>query len=130
MIPRFSGTRAHKSARYALSPHSHPARPTPSSIRIGTSAATLLDKNSLVRYERKSGQLQATDLGRVAAYYYVTHQTVSVYNEFLRPTLSDIELLRLFSLSTDFANITVREEEKQELLASLISEQNSQQVTH
>ena len=69
----------------------------------------------LLRYERKSGQLQPTDLGRVAAYYYVPHKTVSVYNEYLKPTLSDIELLRLFALSTDFANITVREEEKQEL---------------
>ena len=79
------------------------------------SAATLLDKCSLLKYERKSGQLQPTDLGRVAAYYYVSHHTVSVYNEHLKPTMSDIELLRLFALSTDFSNIAVREEEKQEL---------------
>ena len=79
------------------------------------SAATLLDKRSLVRYERKSGQLQPTDLGRVAAYYYVPHQTVSVYNEHLKPTVSDIDLLRVFALSSDFAQISVREEEKQEL---------------
>ena len=76
-------------------------------------AAMVLDKCALIKYERKSGQLQPTDLGRVSAYYYVGHTTVSVYNEFLKPTLSDIELLRLFSLSKDFANITVREEEKQ-----------------
>ena len=68
------------------------------------SAATLLDKNSLVRYERKTGQLQATDLGRVAAYYYVTHQTVAVYNDYLKPTLCDIDVLRLFSLSADFTH--------------------------
>lgn len=78
-------------------------------------AASTLDKCALIKYERKSGQFQATDLGRVAAYYYVSHQTVAVYNEHLKPTLSDIELLRLFSLSKDFANIGVREEEKQEL---------------
>jgi pre-mRNA-splicing helicase BRR2 len=78
-------------------------------------AAMVLDKCALIKYERKSGQFQPTDLGRVSAYYYVGHTTVSVYNEFLKPTLSDIELLRLFSLSKDFANITVREEEKQEL---------------
>ena len=78
-------------------------------------AAMVLDKCALIKYERKSGQLQPTDLGRVSAYYYVGHTTVSVYNEYLKPTLSDIELLRLFSLSKDFANITVREEEKQEL---------------
>ena len=61
---------------------------------------------------RKSGQFQVTDLGRVAAYYYVSHSTVAVYNDFLKPTLSDIEVLRLFALSKDFANISVREEEK------------------
>ena len=42
-------------------------------------------------------------------------RTVQVFNEFLKPTLSDIEFLRLFALSTDFAQISVREEEKLEL---------------
>ena len=84
-------------------------------IDLVHTAAMILDKCALIKYERKSGQFQPTDLGRVSAYYYVGHTTVSVYNEFLKPTLSDIELLRLFSLSKDFANITVREEEKQEL---------------
>ena len=78
-------------------------------------AATTLDKCALIKYERKSGQFQVTDLGRVAAYYYVSHATVAVYNDFLKPTLSDIEVLRLFALSKDFANISVREEEKGEL---------------
>ena len=84
-------------------------------IDLVHSAATILDKCALIKYERKSGQFQPTDLGRVAAYYYVSHQTVAVYNEYLKPTLSDIELLRLFALSKDFSNISVREEGKQEL---------------
>ena len=84
-------------------------------IDLVHSAATTLDKCALIKYERKSGQFQPTDLGRVAAYYYVSHTTVAVYNDFLKPTLSDIELLRLFSLSKDFSNLAVREEEKQEL---------------
>ena len=77
-----------------------------------TSQVTL-DKCGLIKYERKSGQYQPTDLGRVAAYYYVSHATVSVYNDYLKPTLSDIDLLRLFSLSKDFSALAVREEEKQ-----------------
>jgi len=79
-------------------------------------AAITLDKAALIKYERKSGQFQPTDLGRVSAYYYVGHTTVGVYNELLKPTLSDIELLRLFSLSKDFSALAVREEEKQELM--------------
>ncbi|KAJ1627390.1 Sec63 Brl domain-containing protein [Pavlovales sp. CCMP2436] len=80
------------------------------------SAATVLDRAGLVRYVRKTGAIQSTDLGRVAAHYYVSHETISLYNEYLKPTLTDIELFRLFSLSKEFAYMSVREEEKQELL--------------
>ncbi|KAL7083867.1 hypothetical protein ACP275_14G188400 [Erythranthe tilingii] len=79
------------------------------------SAATVLDKSNLVTYDRKSGYFQATDLGRIASYYYITHGTVSTYNEHLKPTMGDIELCRLFSLSEEFKYVTVRQDEKVEL---------------
>jgi pre-mRNA-splicing helicase BRR2 len=79
------------------------------------SAAVLLDKHFLIRYDRKSGAFQSTALGRVASHYYVTHGTVATYNEYLKPTLGDIELFRLFSLSGEFKNVVVRQEEKEEL---------------
>ncbi|OIT21539.1 dexh-box atp-dependent rna helicase dexh12 [Nicotiana attenuata] len=63
------------------------------------SAVTLLDKNNLIKYDRKSEYFQVTDLGRVASYYYITHGTISTYNEHLKPTMGDIELCQLFSLS-------------------------------
>ncbi|XP_065882563.1 U5 small nuclear ribonucleoprotein 200 kDa helicase-like [Dysidea avara] len=78
-------------------------------------AASLLDKNSLVKYDRKSGAFQVTDLGRIASHYYCTHETMATYNSNLKPTLSEIELFRVFSFSSEFKNITVREEEKLEL---------------
>ncbi|CAN0927319.1 DExH-box ATP-dependent RNA helicase DExH12 [Linum grandiflorum] len=78
-------------------------------------AATILDKNNLVKYDRKSGYFQATDLGRIASYYYITHGTISTYNEHLKPTMGDIELCRLFSLSEEFKYVTVRQDEKMEL---------------
>lgn len=79
------------------------------------SAATILDKNNLVKYDRKSGYFQVTDLGRIASYYYITHGTISTYNEYLKPTMGDIELCRLFSLSEEFKYVTVRQDEKMEL---------------
>ncbi|KAK3020100.1 hypothetical protein RJ639_003724 [Escallonia herrerae] len=79
------------------------------------SAATILDKNNLVKYDRKSGYFQVTDLGRIASYYYITHGTISTYNEHLKPTMGDIELCRLFSLSEEFKYVTVRQDEKVEL---------------
>ncbi|KAL6175995.1 hypothetical protein ACLB2K_052631 [Fragaria x ananassa] len=79
------------------------------------SAATILDKNNLIKYDRKSGYFQVTDLGRIASYYYITHGTISTYNEHLKPTMGDIELCRLFSLSEEFKYVTVRQDEKMEL---------------
>ncbi|XP_028391652.1 U5 small nuclear ribonucleoprotein 200 kDa helicase-like [Dendronephthya gigantea] len=79
------------------------------------SAASLLDKNNLVRYDRKTGNFQVTELGRIASHYYCTQNTIAVYNSLLKPTLSEIELFRVFSLSSEFKYITVREEEKLEL---------------
>ena len=50
-----------------------------------------------------------TDLGRIASHYYLTNETVSTYNQLLKPTLSQIELFRVFSLSSEFKYINVRE---------------------
>lgn len=82
---------------------------------LAHTAATILEKNHLVRYDRKTGSLQATPLGRVASQYYISHSSMAVYSRHMRPNMSDIELLRLFALSGEFAHITVREEEKLEL---------------
>jgi pre-mRNA-splicing helicase BRR2 len=79
-------------------------------------AATILEKSHLVRYDRRSGAIQSTPLGRVASQFYISHTSMAVYSRHMRPNMSDIELLRLFSLSGEFAHITVREEEKLELV--------------
>lgn len=84
------------------------------SLQIHT-AANILDKNNLIKYDRKSGYFQVTDLGRIASFYYITHGTISTYNEYLKPTMGDIELFRLFSLSEEFKYVTVRQDEKMEL---------------
>jgi pre-mRNA-splicing helicase BRR2 len=78
-------------------------------------AAVQLDKNTLIRYDRKSGSFQSTELGRIASHYYCTNESMETYNLLLKPTLSEIELFRVFSLSSEFRNLTVREEEKLEL---------------
>lgn len=83
------------------------------------SAASLLDKHNLMKYDRKTGNFQVTELGRIASHYYCTHETMATYNQLLKQTLSEIELFRVFSLSSEFKNITVREEEKLELFKLL-----------
>ncbi|XP_041988787.1 putative U5 small nuclear ribonucleoprotein 200 kDa helicase [Aricia agestis] len=78
-------------------------------------AACLLDKAGLIKYERKSGVFQPTELGRIASHFYCSHETMHSYNQLLKPTLGEIELFRVFSLSGEFKHITVRDEEKLEL---------------
>ena len=79
------------------------------------SAAIILDKANMIRYDRRSGNLQATDIiGRIASHYYISHASMSVYNEHLRSTLEEeIDLFRVFSLSQ--RQLSVRQEERLEL---------------
>jgi len=84
-------------------------------LDLAHTAACMLEKSHLVRYDRRSGALQSTPLGRISSQYYISHTSMALYSRHLRSNMSDIELLRLFSLSGEFANITVREEEKLEL---------------
>lgn len=78
-------------------------------------AANVLDKYSLIKYDRKGGSFQVTVMGRVASYYYISHETMFTFHSYLKPNMTDIEIFRLFSLSGEFKFIHVREEEKMEL---------------
>lgn len=44
------------------------------------------------------------------------HTSLAAYNEHLKATMGDIELLRLFAMSDEFRFLVVREEEKLELV--------------
>ncbi len=79
------------------------------------SAAVLLEKSSLLKYDRKTGIMQSTELGRIAAHYYCTHETMQTFMQLMKPSLTEIELFRIFSLSGEFRHISIREEEKLEL---------------
>jgi pre-mRNA-splicing helicase BRR2 len=82
---------------------------------LAHAAAVMLDKHGLIKYDRRTGGFVATTLGRVASFYYVSHETVSTFNGNLKPVMNDIEIFRMFSLSGEFEQIHVREEEKLEL---------------
>lgn len=79
------------------------------------SAATTLAKNNLIKYDRKSGTFDVTDLGKIASHYYLTPFSMSQYNEHMKISTGDIELLRVFSLSEEFKNCNVRPDERMEL---------------
>ncbi|KAJ2578702.1 Pre-mRNA splicing [Coemansia sp. RSA 1807] len=82
---------------------------------LAHAAAVELERSSMVRYDRRSGRLVATELGLVAAHYYVSHGSMAVYQQELRSDASDIDLLRVFALSSEFRLIPVRADERVEL---------------
>lgn len=79
------------------------------------SAAALLEKCNLLKYDRASGKFTSTELGRIASHFYVTYNSMATYNQHLRPTMSTLELFRVFALSNEFKLIPVRQDEKLEL---------------
>jgi pre-mRNA-splicing helicase BRR2 len=80
------------------------------------SAATLLDKHNLIKYDKKTGVFQSTALGKIASHYYIKYPSIAIYNEHIKPNMGIIELFKVFSLSNEFKYIPIREEEKLELL--------------
>jgi pre-mRNA-splicing helicase BRR2 len=45
------------------------------------SAASLLDKNGLIKYDKKSGNFMTSTLGKIASHYYIKHPSIATYNE-------------------------------------------------
>jgi pre-mRNA-splicing helicase BRR2 len=79
------------------------------------SAAAVLKKSSLIKYDEKTGKMQSTELGRIASHYYITHSSMDTYNKLIQPSMNDVELFRVFAQSGEFKYIPVRQEEKLEL---------------
>lgn len=53
--------------------------------------------------------------GKIASHYYIKYPSIATYNEHLKPNMGLIELFKLFSQSSEFKFIPIREEEKSEL---------------
>src|SRR5882762_6581975 len=75
---------------------------------IAHSAAVLLEKCHLIKYEWASGRFQSTELGRIASHYFMTYNSMATYNQHLRPMMMMLELFRVFALSNEFKLFPVR----------------------
>jgi activating signal cointegrator complex subunit 3 len=80
-------------------------------------AAKLLDSNQMLRYSVETGNLGVTDLGRVAAHFYIQAESVATFNDKLGnyESLSDADLLHLVCCATEFENVKIRQEELDEV---------------
>lgn len=82
---------------------------------LAHTALSILHENRLVNYDAESGEVKATELGRIASYFYIGYKTMNMFNTKLKSWTTDIDLLRIFSSSGEFKYIPVRQEERLEV---------------
>ncbi|AGO13973.1 AaceriAGR113Wp [[Ashbya] aceris (nom. inval.)] len=83
--------------------------------RLAHSALRMLHENNLVVYNPVTGDVQPTELGRIASQYYISYTTIATYNGELNIHLDQMDVLRLFAKSDEFKYISARQEERNEL---------------
>jgi pre-mRNA-splicing helicase BRR2 len=82
---------------------------------LAHSACVELEASGLVRYDRRGGRIAPRDPGRISSHYYVGHASMREYRRALREPMGLIDLLGVFSRSSEFSNIRVKPEERVEL---------------
>lgn len=70
-------------------------------------AGQKLGAAGMVRYDTSKETFVITDIGRIAAKYYVRHASIEVYQKEFRPNMTEADAMRLLSLSTE-ARVTGR----------------------
>ncbi|OCH90702.1 Sec63-domain-containing protein [Obba rivulosa] len=78
-------------------------------------AANKLAEARMISFDRQNGQFTITDLGRIAAKYYIRYLSIEIFNKEFRPKMSEADVLAMLSMSTEFNQIQVRESEVKEL---------------
>ncbi|KAK0468427.1 Sec63 Brl domain-containing protein [Desarmillaria tabescens] len=81
-----------------------------------TLAAKQLAEARMMIYDQETGAFTITDLGRIAAKYYIRHESIEIFNKQFRPKMSEADVLAMLSMSTEFNQIQVRDAEEKELL--------------
>lgn len=80
-----------------------------------TKSALALDKARMIRFNERTGDMNVTDLGRTASHFYIKYDTVEVFNEMMRPIMSESEILAMMANAQEFQQLKVRDDEMDEL---------------
>ena len=64
-------------------------------------AARKLAEIRMIVYDSASGAFTITDLGRIAAKYYIRYTTVEIFVKQLKPKMTEADALGLLSQSTE-----------------------------
>jgi replicative superfamily II helicase len=79
------------------------------------SAAKQLHKAQMIIYDERTGYLTPKDLGRTASSFYIKSSSIEIFNTMMRPQMTEADVFSMLSMSTEFENIKVRDEEGVEM---------------
>ncbi|KAF8592674.1 Sec63-domain-containing protein [Ramaria rubella] len=83
--------------------------------QLVTAAARKLAEARMITFNENTGSLVITDLGRIAAKYYIRTASIEIFNKEFRPVMREADVLGLLSMSTEFDQVQLRENEIKEL---------------
>ena len=71
-------------------------------------AATKLSQARMIAFDRQAESFVITDLGRIAAKYYIRYASVEVFNQQFKPKMSEADVLAMLCMSTEVRNCLCR----------------------
>lgn len=69
--------------------------------QLVTNAIRRLVEARMVDWNNSTGMLKITDLGSIAAKYYIRIESIEIFNERFRPKMSEADVLTMLSHSTE-----------------------------
>ena len=66
-----------------------------------TLAARKLASAKMILFVESTGSFTITDLGRIAAKYYIRHTSIEIFNQEFRPSMKEADVLGMLSMSTE-----------------------------
>ena len=78
-------------------------------------AARQLHKHQMIVFNEDTEMFVAKDLGRIASNYYISYNSIEIFNTMMRPKMSEADVFAMISSATEFAQMQSRENEKNEL---------------
>jgi antiviral helicase SLH1 len=69
--------------------------------RLITEAGIKLAQARMINFDERSEKFTITDLGRIAARYYIRYATIDIFNQEFRPRMTEADVLAMLSRSTE-----------------------------
>jgi len=61
----------------------------------------------MIMFDQTSGSFTITDLGRIAAKYYIRHSSIEIFNKEFRPKMTEADVLGMLSMSTEVSAFSI-----------------------